>query len=128
MEKMKLLVFSDSHGNERAMRRALALHPDAEGVLFLGDGLASASLLPELSGDRFFFGVKGNCDSLFGLFSSASGLEFTLLYCSRLLTTAITSFFISAKEGKVELLEYRALLDGCILVVELSPVLYRRVD
>ncbi len=37
---MKCLVFSDSHGNVSYMKKALRLHPDAEVVFFLGDGLA----------------------------------------------------------------------------------------
>ena len=68
MEKMKLLVFSDSHGRDDGMRRALALHPDAEGVFFLGDGAREATALAELDRSRFFIGVRGNCDGLlFGL-------------------------------------------------------------
>jgi predicted phosphodiesterase len=39
---MKCLVFSDSHGSSYGMLKALALHPDAEVVFFLGDGLSDA--------------------------------------------------------------------------------------
>ena len=68
MEKMKILVFSDSHGRDRGMRRALELHPDAEGVFFLGDGARDIAALAELERNRFFIAVKGNCDGLlFGL-------------------------------------------------------------
>lgn len=68
MEKMKILVFSDSHGRDGGMRRALSLHPDAEGVFFLGDGAREALALAEGEPNRFFIGVKGNCDgALFGL-------------------------------------------------------------
>lgn len=57
---MQLLVFSDSHGDLRAMRRILArARPD--GVLFLGDGLrdfeAVTEDLPYLT-----VAVRGNCD------------------------------------------------------------------
>ena len=68
MEKMKILVFSDSHGRDGGMRRALSLHPDAEGVFFLGDGIREATALAEGEPSRFFIGVRGNCDgALFGL-------------------------------------------------------------
>ncbi len=68
MEKMKILVFSDSHGRDDGMRRALSMHPDAEGVFFLGDGAREAAALAEREPNRFFIGVKGNCDgALFGL-------------------------------------------------------------
>ena len=87
MPSMKILVFSDSHGSERGIRRAISLHADAQGVFFLGDGLASASLLPELSSERFLIGVLGNCDSFFGLPSpsGASEQELITLFGYRLL-------------------------------------------
>ena len=58
---MKCLCFSDSHGTSAYMRRALKMHPDAEVVFFLGDGLSD---LEELTYDRTraWFAVKGNCD------------------------------------------------------------------
>ena len=72
MEKMKLLVFSDSHGRDSGMRRALSMHPDAEGVLYLGDGAREALALAETERERFFVGVRGNCDGLlFGLFGGS---------------------------------------------------------
>lgn len=59
---MKLLIFSDSHGNEQAMRRALDAHPDATGVVFLGDGAAEAFRLSEEDTSREWHIVCGNCD------------------------------------------------------------------
>ncbi len=58
---MKCLCFSDSHGTSSYMRRALKLHPDAEVIFFLGDGLSD---LEELVYDRTkaWLAVKGNCD------------------------------------------------------------------
>ena len=58
---MKCLVFSDSHGNSYGMRRALNMHPDAEIIFFLGDGLS------DLEGfiydkSRAWLAVRGNCD------------------------------------------------------------------
>jgi putative phosphoesterase len=73
MEKMKILVFSDSHGRDSGMQRALSLHPDAEGVFFLGDGAREAAALAERERERFFIGVKGNCDGL--LFGLLGGTE-----------------------------------------------------
>ena len=58
---MKCLCFSDSHGTSDYMRRALKLHPDAEVIFFLGDGLSDAEeLLYDKS--RAWLAVKGNCD------------------------------------------------------------------
>ena len=58
---MKILCFSDSHGTSAYMRRALNMHPDAEVIFFLGDGLSDAE---ELIHDRTraWFAVRGNCD------------------------------------------------------------------
>ena len=72
MEKMKILVFSDSHGRDSGMKRALQIHSDAEGVFFLGDGAREVLALAELERSRFFIGVKGNCDGLlFGLLGAS---------------------------------------------------------
>ena len=44
---MKILVFSDSHGRDQYMLKALKTHPDAEAAIFLGDGLADFLSLPK---------------------------------------------------------------------------------
>lgn len=59
---MKCLCFSDSHGNSYAIRRALNIHPDAEVIFFLGDGLSDIeSFVYDKS--RMWIAVRGNCDS-----------------------------------------------------------------
>lgn len=59
---MKCLIFSDSHGNTRNMREAIARNPDAEVVFFLGDGLNDADALAANDGTRAWLAVAGNCD------------------------------------------------------------------
>jgi putative phosphoesterase len=62
---MKCLVFSDSHGTDVCIRRALNIHKDAEVVFFLGDGLSD--LEPFIRNKSIaFLAVRGNCDS-FGI-------------------------------------------------------------
>ncbi len=58
---MKCLVFSDSHGSPYGIRRALNMHPDAEVVFYLGDGLSD---LEGFIHDRtkMWLAVRGNCD------------------------------------------------------------------
>ena len=58
---MKCLVFSDSHGTSLGMKRALRMHPDAEVIFFLGDGLSD---FEELIYDRSraYIAVRGNWD------------------------------------------------------------------
>lgn len=60
--KMKCLVFSDSHGSSIYMSRAIELHPDAEVVFFLGDGLSDLERIADRYPDRAFIAVRGNCD------------------------------------------------------------------
>lgn len=59
---MKCLCFSDSHGTSLGMKRALSMHPDAEVVFFLGDGLSD---FDELIYDRsrMWIAVRGNWDT-----------------------------------------------------------------
>ena len=61
---MKIVVFSDVHGRSYRVEQVLALHPNADAVLFLGDGIRD---LPDsvYRGAWSFAGVRGNCD-LFG--------------------------------------------------------------
>jgi putative phosphoesterase len=44
------------------MKRALLVHPDAEVVFFLGDGLAEVDSLASEEVSRAWFAVRGNCD------------------------------------------------------------------
>lgn len=58
---MKLLVVSDSHGQEALLRRVMLTHKDAECTLHLGDGApAFLTLAAELGMPAL--AVGGNCD------------------------------------------------------------------
>ncbi len=56
---MKFLVFSDSHGLSSNLKHIVGLHPDAEAILFLGDGLNDLKVITALP----VIAVRGNCDS-----------------------------------------------------------------
>ncbi len=56
---MKFIVLSDSHGIPSNITEALKLHPDAEALLFLGDGLNDLKCVTSLP----VIAVRGNCDS-----------------------------------------------------------------
>ena len=58
---MKCLCFSDSHGSTYGMIKALKMHPDAEVIFFLGDGLSDFEQLV-YDNNRAWFAVRGNCD------------------------------------------------------------------
>ena len=59
---MKCLVFSDSHGSAYFMERAIAMHPDAKIVFFLGDGIDDLSDIFNRYPGKSFLAVRGNCD------------------------------------------------------------------
>lgn len=59
---MKFLVLSDLHGRGDLARRVLAIHRDADGVFFLGDGIRDLPLEDCRADGRLFAGVRGNCD------------------------------------------------------------------
>ena len=59
---MKLLVLSDSHGREHLIRRVLLMHPKADALLFLGDGISDFLNLSDLLSGKTFLPVKGNND------------------------------------------------------------------
>ncbi len=59
---MKILIFSDSHNIKRNIIKALNLHPDAQYIIHLGDGvndLQSLDIVPE---NAKIICIKGNCD------------------------------------------------------------------
>ena len=58
---MKCLCFSDSHGSSYNIRAALSIHPDAEVIFFLGDGLRDIEDFI-LDRNRAWLAVQGNCD------------------------------------------------------------------
>ena len=60
---MRLIIFSDSHGANALMNKAISLNIDAglDGMIFLGDGLSGA----KQTANEFslpLYAVAGNCD------------------------------------------------------------------
>ena len=59
---MLLAVFSDAHGNQKAMRRAVETRrPDH--VIFLGDGIRDAAAVERVFPEIPFILLRGNCDA-----------------------------------------------------------------
>ncbi len=58
---IQVLVMSDSHGNEGALRKALSLQPQVAAVIHLGDGAAEAQRVAA-EDRRPWYIVRGNCD------------------------------------------------------------------
>ncbi len=59
---MKILVFSDTHGDSYAIQRALISQPKAEVVIHCGDGADEFQKMKLLFPDKAFYMVKGNND------------------------------------------------------------------
>ena len=60
---MKILAISDSHGRLSALREAVQAHPDAEMILFLGDGDREIDVIRgELLPTQQLIAVRGNND------------------------------------------------------------------
>ena len=56
---MRLLVMSDSHGRKNML---LELHPEADAVIFLGDGERDIEFVKNYFPDKKIYAVCGNCD------------------------------------------------------------------
>lgn len=65
---MRILVVSDTHGDEGALWRALEAQPAARTVIHLGDGVREAEDMAARFPEKTFYIVRGNCD-----FRSAAG-------------------------------------------------------
>ncbi len=59
---MRIIAFSDTHGNSRAMREVFERNGDADAFIFLGDGERELDLMRQLYPDRKILNVAGNCD------------------------------------------------------------------
>ncbi|MDO4566183.1 MAG: YfcE family phosphodiesterase [Oscillospiraceae bacterium] len=59
---MKIVAFSDSHGDFTALERIYKAQPRAECYIHLGDGLAEALALRERHPEMPLVPLKGNCD------------------------------------------------------------------
>ncbi len=59
---MRILVLSDSHGDFFSMKKAIEMQPDAEAVVFLGDGYREFEQAKPLLEGKRIYNVIGNND------------------------------------------------------------------
>ena len=59
---MRILVTSDTHRDEYALRTAILRQPKAEVVIHLGDGEEEAAMMKANFPEKMFLQVRGNCD------------------------------------------------------------------
>lgn len=60
---MRIIVFSDTHGNFAAMTKIFKRNKDASIFIFLGDGESDLSKIRIQYGDKKILSVAGNCDN-----------------------------------------------------------------
>lgn len=59
---MRILVFSDSHGNTARMTDAILMHKEADMIVHLGDGERDIDKIRDIIGSTPLIQVCGNCD------------------------------------------------------------------
>lgn len=64
---MKILVFSDSHGNVSNMAEAIDKNRDCDEIFYLGDGNSDIESIKKYYPKKTFTVVCGNCDFCYGL-------------------------------------------------------------
>jgi putative phosphoesterase len=111
---MKALIFSDSHGNSRYMKKIIKMSPDAQYVFFLGDGTSEIDELTELFPEKIFYAVKGNNDWSHSFFSQYKDELVIELEGKRIFLTHGHNYRV---KGGEQSLYYRALALGADVVL-----------
>ncbi len=62
MIRLRIIVFSDSHGSKSAVHKVYERNEDADLFIFLGDGEREFDYVSELYSDKKSLAVCGNCD------------------------------------------------------------------
>ena len=110
---MNLVIFSDSHGKGHLVKRLLEMHPKADMVLFLGDGIGEAELYTKEKGMRLA-AVLGNCDGYTGLYPHIPETLILPLEGHRILLTHGHTFGV--KGGMDKLIAF-AKQNACDIVI-----------
>lgn len=77
---MKLIVVSDIHGRYERLSRVMDMHRDADGLIFLGDGLRDLGRADAYSYPFTVYSVRGNCDG-FSFFGEGNDAPEELTLC-----------------------------------------------
>lgn len=59
---MRIIIFSDSHGNVNVLKKIIEQNISAEIFIHLGDGAREVSLIRQLYPFKEIYSVRGNCD------------------------------------------------------------------
>lgn len=104
---MKIIVFSDSHGNSRNLNKVIEKHMDADMFIHLGDGEREFETLVTMYSNLKMYHVAGNCD-------------YNSIYPNELILNADFNIKIFATHGhryyvkySLEAIKSTALENGC---------------
>ena len=83
---MRILVVSDTHGNDSSLRRAILAQPKAEVVIHLGDGEEELLRAKRAFPEKMFLAVRGNSRaSCLLMAAEGNGFEDVLTYYDHLM-------------------------------------------
>ena len=105
---MKILVFSDSHQDVKALSKLMTTVDQYDKVVFCGDGIESVYEYRDLYLKKFEM-VRGNCDEIWGPESitfSAGGVKFFVTHGHRY-----------GVRGRLDMLASTALTNGCTVAL-----------
>ena len=108
---MRILVVSDTHGNDSSLRRAILAQPKAEVVIHLGDGEEELLRAKRAFPEKMFLAVRGNCDWR----SDWPGERIVELGGHRIFCTH--GHLYGVKTAGTALLEKRAAEENCDIVL-----------
>ena len=94
---MKILIFSDTHGDIKKISSAVKKHPDAEIIVHCGDGEDQSRQIKLDYPDKMVIRVRGNCD----LGSSLPEEEYFTVFGKKIMVTHGHTYGV--KYGKASL-------------------------
>jgi len=112
---LKIIVFSDSHGNPRNMEEVMKRHRTADCFFHLGDGIKEFENLRNSYPETAFINAVGNCDEL-GLYPTAKrqppdniieldGFRFLLTHGHRThVKTGLSELLIYGRENNADVI------------------------
>lgn len=77
---MRVIVFSDTHGNQAAADKIIQENNSCEHFIFLGDGIHEIDILKSKYPEKSIFCVAGNCDKTTAPTSAVIELFNTRIY------------------------------------------------
>lgn len=80
---MKILVFSDTHGDFKHMESAIAKHRNADIIVHCGDGEEQSRRAAQKYADKMVVRVRGNCD----LGSQLPAVEYFTAFGKKIMVT-----------------------------------------